>query len=66
MERTRVCHGDFIAFIRIEPNFAPTALENARGKPLLELQRHHLCLCLLAAANKETASRMEVSFYITT
>ena len=41
---TGVGHGDFVDFIRVEPDLATTALEDASGEPLLELQRHHRCL----------------------
>ena len=37
-----VGHGDFVDFIWIKPNLAFPTLQNASGKPLLELQRHHL------------------------
>lgn len=35
LERTRVSHGDFIAFIGVEPNLALATLEYAGGEPLL-------------------------------
>ena len=38
---TGVGHGDLADFIGVEPHLAPPALEDARGEPLLELQRHH-------------------------
>jgi hypothetical protein len=39
--RTGIGHGDFVDLIGVKPDLASAALEHARGKPLLELQRHH-------------------------
>ena len=43
-EFTGVGHGDFADLIGVEPDLASPALEDARGEPLLELQRHHRLL----------------------
>ena len=44
--RTRIGHGDFIDLIWVEPDLATATLEDARGEPLLELERNHVSLSL--------------------
>lgn len=43
---TGVGHGDLADLIGVEPHIAPPTLEDARGKRLLKLQRHHRSLPL--------------------
>ena len=44
--QTRIGHGDVMAFVRIEPYFALSALHHWGSEPLLDLQRHHFCFFL--------------------
>ena len=48
--------GDFVDFIRVEPNFASAALEHTGGQPFLEFQRHHFLLLLLLLLPSECTS----------
>ena len=47
--RTRIGHGDFIDLIWVEPDLATATLEDARGEPLLELERNHVCFFLFGS-----------------
>ena len=39
----RVSKGDFIDFIRVQPNFALAAFEDGSGKALLQTERDCVC-----------------------
>ena len=78
--RTRIGHGDFVDLIWVEPDLATATLEDARGEPLLELERNHVSLslslfgslffffvcCVVAANGREDESLGKRGFYITT
>ena len=72
--RTRVGHGDFVDLIWVEPDLATATLEDARGEPLLELERNHVkslslfsfFFCVVAANGREDERLGKRGFYITT
>jgi hypothetical protein len=42
LQLTRICHGDLIDLVGIEPYFPLSNLQHASGEPLLQLEAHHL------------------------